>query len=225
MCARLWQRARARRASGCEINTIGAAEERARHRARAGRSISRRTRRSSTRREAAPAHQSAAHARLQEPGMQEVAAKAPPLMRLPRRGVARAFRGAEGAAGGRGRRIHGQPAPGARPGLLQSHRVRVGHATRSARRARSAAAGATTGCSSSSAASPRRLRLRDGHRAAAGADEGLPATAPAAPRAGRLRGASGRGRARHTRSRSPRRCATRGSRWCCTRAAAASSRR
>ena len=53
-------------------------------------------------------------------------------------------------------RVHDQSAAGARPRLLQSHGVRMGHRPRSARRARSPAADATTGCSSSSAASRRR---------------------------------------------------------------------
>ena len=57
---------------------------------------------------------------------------------------------------GGGPRLQGEPAPGARHGLLQPHRVRVGHRPASARSRPSPAAGATTGSSSSSAASPRR---------------------------------------------------------------------
>ena len=77
--------------------------------------------------------------------------------RLPRRRRRCAhFDGAARGARRRRPRLPRQPAPGARPGLLQPHRVRVGHRPASARRARSAAAAATTGCSSSSAASPRR---------------------------------------------------------------------
>ena len=103
--------------------------------------------------------------------MQELVEGAPEADRLSRRGVARAFRGRAARAARCRHSLPHQPAPGARPRLLQPHRVRMGH--RPTRRAghglcrwplrrpgRAARRQAGAG-----------LRLRHGRRAPAGAVE------------------------------------------------------
>ncbi len=74
--------------------------------------------------------------RQQEPGARRTHRPGAAAHRPPRRRLARALRRALRPARGGRRRLHGEPAPGARPRLLQPDRVRVGH-----RRARLAECG------------------------------------------------------------------------------------
>ena len=110
------------------------------------------------------------------------------------------------------RALHDQSAAGARAGLLQPHGVRVRHRPSWARRARCAAAGATTACSKCWRQADAGGRLGHGPRARAGAAE----------RAGRRDRAAGARRV-CGRSPTPRRCRWRCARCCSTCATPASA--
>ena len=179
------------------------------------------------RREAAPAHESAARARHEEPdgagGGGDGAARCSTTSARLRSRISTALQRLLAAAGVD---YHDQPAPGARAGLLQPHRVRVDHRPRSARRARCAAAGATTACSRSSAASPRRACgfAMGVERLVALMRERGPG-AGRAPRRDAYLVHQGEGTLAYAFALARGAARARATRWCCTRAAAASSRR
>jgi histidyl-tRNA synthetase len=224
MCARLWPEL-GLKGIRLELNCIGSAEERARHRADLVKHLE--------------SHQARLDADAKRrmhsnplrvldsknPAVQEVGGQRAAACWLPGRGLARAFRRPEETSGRGAGRIRDQSAAGARPGLLQPHGVRSGSPMRSAPRARSAAAGRHDGLFAQLGGKPapgvgfamgcERLvaLMRDSGRRACGAQ------------AGGLHGVPGRGHAR-ARVRARRtNCAARGHAVVMNAAAAASSRR
>ena len=129
MLARLWRILGIERVGRVrlEINCLGQADERARHRADLIGYFSKHDQ----------ALDADARRRLhtnplrildsKNPALADIIASCPAHHRLPRRCLARALRGPAGAAAGSGRRIHGQSPHGARPRLLQPDGVRVDH--------------------------------------------------------------------------------------------------
>ncbi len=216
MCARLWDDLGLEDVA-LEINSLGSPEERAQHRA------------------ALIAYLEQHQDKLDEDGkrrlhtnplrildtknpeLQAIVEAAPEARRLPRRRIEGALRGGAGLPQGRRHPVPHQPPPGARPGLLQPHRVRVGHHApgraghdlrrrplrrplRAARRQAAAGRG-----------------LRDRHRAPAAAVAGLRRRGRASG-ARRVRGERGRGcpAPRLPRRRDPARARLRGAdalRW------------
>ena len=139
-----------------EINSLGQPDERARPPRGADRPLRSACRCARRRRPPPPARESAAPPRQQASADAAGARGGAEADGLPRRGVAGALRGVRAVLDAAGLAVPHQSAPGARHGLLQPDRLRVGRPTCSARRAPSAAAAATTRSSRSSAAAPRR---------------------------------------------------------------------
>ena len=224
-CARLWQRARAATASGCRSTRIGTPPRRARATARRWSRISSSTPRALDEDAKRRLHtQSAARARQQESGDAGDDRRRAAAGRSTSATTSRAhFEALQALLRDARHRVHDQSAPGARPGLLQPHRVRVGHRPRSARRARL-----------------RRRPLRRAVRAARRqADAGVrlrmgiermilllqdAGAAPAPRRVAYVVHAGDAARSARARA-SPKRCATPATPSCCNAAAAASSRR
>ena len=117
-----------------ELNSLGQPDERLRAPRRADRALRAARRRcSTTTRGAACTANPLRILDSKNPAMQAIDRGGAAADRFPRRRVARALRRRARRARRRRARLPRQPAPGARPRLLQPHRVRVGH--RPARRA------------------------------------------------------------------------------------------
>ncbi len=127
LCRRLWDDLGLENIR-LELNSIGNADERQRHRADLIAYFEAARRASSTPKPSAAC--TANPLRIldtKNPAMQEMVNAAPQAARLPGRRIAGPLRRRQAPARPQQGAVHRQPAPGARPGLLQPHRVRVGH--------------------------------------------------------------------------------------------------